>query len=182
MLPKVSGNSPSTLCRLLIEFVLVIGFYQQVWTLVWSFRWWLSKLFAMFAMIISNQYSVCFSILLLLIKTNMIEFMKMMTMMMMRMIMMGATTYSPYCCQRGTVHNHDHLPHHPHHHILVTCSPSCCQRGTAPSKLPWRRACACNCLILSSSSSSWYDIISWRRACTSSCLHFIIIMVICACI
>ena len=30
MLPRVSGNSPSTLCRLLIEFVLVIEFVNKL--------------------------------------------------------------------------------------------------------------------------------------------------------
>ena len=33
MLPKVSGNSPSTLCKLLIEFVLVIKSSFQAWQL-----------------------------------------------------------------------------------------------------------------------------------------------------
>ena len=42
MLPKVSGNSPSTLCKLLIEFVLVVKSSFQAWQLLFllSLRMW----------------------------------------------------------------------------------------------------------------------------------------------
>ena len=92
MLPRVSGNSPSTLCRLLIEFVLVIEFVNKIYVVLMILKSPTFTLLAVFVDYYDDDY-----LRMLVLMTMMIVVMMIAAMVMM----LKARTCCPSCFQRG---------------------------------------------------------------------------------